>query len=97
MPFLRVLDVHEFHPDGAAVGFPHQCQDLAEGCFSSGELLHRKCDTQVGIVETEGVEVQKRMFRHAGGEGIGAGQKVAKIPVAVNQCLDGGQFSGKLR
>ncbi len=84
----RVLDVHEFGADGAAVGLLQSVDNLPQGGALPQETQRMKGALEVGLFQAESGQVEQRMGDRAGGKGIGAGEQVADVAVAVDEGID---------
>ncbi len=89
MPFLALLDMHELDADRFAVGFAHDGNNVPQGRAFGNEPAGVKNRVEIGFAEVEGIKGELRMIDRAGREGVGAGQQVADVAVAVDQGLNG--------
>ncbi len=89
---VRILDMHEFHADRAAVGLPQNLQDLPQGGALLGKPFGVEGRVLVRLLQAEGFEAQKGVIAGAGVERIDAGLQMPKIAVAEDEGLNGRLF-----
>ncbi len=95
LALLGVLDVHEFHPDGAAVGLAHHSDNLPQGGVLLDESTGMEHRVEIGFRQAENTQIEQRVIEGAGFEGVGTGEQVPDIAISVDQRLNAGLLQGK--
>src|SRR2546423_797118 len=84
--YIRVLDMHVLDADGAAVGFPQGDHE-----FAQRSLLHTDKRTgfknvvEVGYIQSELLELQKRMRAPRFAQRVEMGNEVAEVAIGVDE------------
>ena len=83
---VRVLQVHELHPDRVAVGLAEARQDVPQRGFQvRGTVGDEKRPLEVREGKPEGVQAEQGVFGGAGLQGVEAGEQVPDFAVAGDQ------------
>ena len=96
---VRILDVHEFHADGAGIGRLAAGDDLAQrrGVAEAEIVVDEDAPVEVARREAVGLVVQFRMvLAHLDAERIELGQEMAAHPVAADQDERTDRIPGRL-
>jgi hypothetical protein len=85
----RVLDVHVFDADGAAVGLAQRLEQVAQGCWAKADERAGIDDAiEVGIAQAELGEFQQRVAGAPLAERIEVGEEVAEVAIGVDEADD---------
>jgi hypothetical protein len=87
---LQIVDVHELHADGPAVGRPQEVEDLSERHLRARarDGSARKGPVEVRFAELVVLEFELRMGRPRQAEGVEVGEHVAADPIRPDELVD---------